>query len=912
LICLCAPAFAQTLTHRYSFNDATNSTTFADSVGGSAWDGSLVAAAALNGNSLVLPGDGASFGVLPDDIIAGQTQLTVEFWADFGTNTIWTRVFALGSQTADGTKGSGVDYCHFAGGNYQNLDLLDTNGVDAYANNPQGLDTLSNQHVTVVVDCVNSNMYYYNGTTVTSVKNWTRLPSLAETLDTFNTIGRSFYDNDPTLNGSIHEFRIYNGALPASLVALNDAAGPDNYTTNPGPIVALHFGETANPLAVNQSAVETVTGDFGTVSNVNLALYGGVTYTSGNTSVLTVDSNGVVKGAGPGTTTIVAAYGSLKATNTYNVANPPAHLAHRYSFTSDASDSVGGANGTLEGDASVSGGQVSLDGTSGTYVNLPGNILNLSTNAALTFEAWTTIGATSPWSRLFEFGNSIGANGANAVYCSPAAAGGGFDEYALSENFPTAGQTVGWAHGWANMTLHITCVVDPTASTIQCYTNGVFMAGMNNATAPLTEIATNNAYLGRSGFSADPYLVGSIDEFRIYSGALNAAQVAASDKSGPDTVSFDPGTLQSITVVATNYPVDSSMLAPLVVANYAGIGNLNLMPSVMANVAGLTVTSSDTNIMSVGPGNVLRTHGSGTVTLSATLNGKSSSATVTVAPSAVLTHRYSFTSDASDSVGGSDGTLVGTAVVTNGQVGLDGGSGDYVSLPPGLISTYRSVTLDVWATIDSAQQNWSRLFQFADVGPAIANELYFGPAWNNPPTATFMNFGVPLGGGGVSLNGPMVGLTVHLTCVLGDGSMDTYTNGVLYSSVANIFAPASQAGVLGSWLGYSPYGDPGILGSIDEYRIYNGRLTPQQIEESDALGPNQLLTPQGPTLTVTQSGGNVTISWPASAGGTLQSTPALGPNATWSNVSQTPTTVGNDLQVTMAESGTAQFFRLAK
>ena len=912
LTVLCSKAPAQTLTHRYSFNDPSNSTTFADSVGGAAWNGTLVANATLNGNSLVLPGDGASFATLPDNVIAGETQLTVEFWADFATNFPWTRVFAFGSQTANGTKGSGVDYCHFAGGNYQNLDLLDTNGVDAYANNPQGLDTLANQHVTVVVDCVNSNMYYYNGTTVASTPHWTRLPSLAESSDTFNTIGRSFYDVDPTLNGTIHEFRIYNGVVAPSQIALNDAAGPDNYVTNPGPAVALHFGETAGSLVVNQSAPETLTGDFATVSNVNLLLYGGGTFTSGNTSVVTVDSNGVVKGIGPGSTTVVVSYGSLKATNTFSVANPPARLAHRYSFTSDASDSVGGANGTLEGDASISGGQVNLDGTAGTYVSLPGNVLNLSTNAAVTFEAWTTIGATPQWSRLFEFGNTVGVNGANAVYCAPAADAGGFHEFALSENFPTAGQTISWAHGWDNLTLHITCVVDPTTSAIQCYTNGVLMAGVYNATAPLTEIATNNAYLGRSGYASDPYFLGSIDEFRIYSGALTAAQVAASDKSGPNTASFDPCTLQSITVAATNYPAWSPMLAPVVTANYSGIGNLNLMPNIMANIVGLTVTSSDTNIIRVGPRNILTTRGSGSVTLTATLGGKSSSATVTVGPAAVLTHRYSFTTDATDSVGGADGTLVGTAVVTNGQVGLDGGSGDYISLPPGLLENYRSATLEFWATIDSSQGSWSRVFQFADVGPATANELYFSPSWNNPPNGSFTSYGVPAGGAGLFVSGALTGMTLHVTCVVGDGSMDVYTNGVLYATASGVFAPVSQAGILGSWLGYSPYGDPGITGSIDEYRIYNGRLTPQQIAQSDALGPNQLLAPTGPTLVVTQSGGNVVISWPASAGGTLQSTSNLGPGATWSNVSQTPTIVGGSKQVTLAASGTAQFFRLAK
>src|SRR5580658_10413377 len=146
-------ARAQTLTHRYSFDDSAGSTNFADSVGGPAWDGVLVpngGAPALTGSSLELFGDGG-YAELPADIITNYSQLTVEFWIDVGTNNqVWTRIFAFGSQNGSGNKNSGVDYCSYAGGNYQNLDDLSSNGVDAYANNPSGLNG-TNIHVTVVV-----------------------------------------------------------------------------------------------------------------------------------------------------------------------------------------------------------------------------------------------------------------------------------------------------------------------------------------------------------------------------------------------------------------------------------------------------------------------------------------------------------------------------------------------------------------------------------------------------------------------------------------------------------------------------------------------------------------------------------------------------------------------------------------
>jgi hypothetical protein len=905
-------ASAQTLTHRYSFKDTAGSSTFADSVGGA--DGSLNNSTASNPNSASLDGtellfDGTGgYANLPTGLISNYTQLTVEFWADFSSsNPLWTRVFSFGDQNGGG-KNSGVDFCPYAGGNYQNLDMLSTNGVDAYANSNPGLNGLTNNHVTVVVDPLSNNMYYYNGVTVVSVEHGT-VSSLQSINDTYNLLGRSLVDLDPTLNGNLHEFRIYTGVVSTASVALNDAAGPTNYLTSPGTITALHFSSPVNPITVKQSVQQIVFGDFTAVASLNLAVYGGVTYTSGNTNVLTISAGGLVKGVAVGTTTVIASYGAISVTNSLTVANPPTTLAHRYSFTTDTSDSVGGANGTIVGTPpGVSGGQLVLDGSG--YLTLPGNVINLPTYAAVTFEAWATIGSTPQWSHLFEFGNVA----ANNIYCAPRADASGLHEFGLSEGGGvTGGQTLSWAHGWNNVTLHITGVVDPTSSTMAVYTNGLLLVGSDTAGAPLTLLGTNQASLGFSSYPGDPYAIVSIDEFRIYNGALTPAQVAMSDVSGPNTVAFNPGALNSITVVPASYPALSRVLAPEIIANYATLGNFNLMPNVYARAAGLTVTSSDPTILSVNAQNLLTTHRPGSVTLSATYLGKTSSATVRVQNQALLAHRYSFTTDASDSVGGANGTLVGTANVSGGQVQLDGGSGDYVNLPGGLLSTYRSATMDIWATISSAQQHWARLWEFADTGSANANELYFAPAWNPGANQTFLSYGVPYGGANLGpVSPPTVNETVHLTCVVGDGSVDLYTNGAPYLS-AGATAPLSQVGTVGSWIGYSPYGDPGISGSVDEYRIYQGRLSPEEVLASDLLGPDQTLSTTV-TLKAKAAAGTVTLSWPlANAGFSVQSTPNLKPT-TWLTLTNAPALVtsgsATNWQVVVPATGGPQFFRL--
>lgn len=227
LTVLLASDFPATLVHRYSFQDQAGSTTFADSVGGPAWNGTIYGSASLSGSSLQLDGATGSYASLPANIMSNYTQMTVEFWADIGSNPVWTRVFSFGS-SGGGQKTSGLDYCPYAGGNYQNLDLSNTNGADAYANNNVGLNGTSGVHVTIVVDPTTGVLGYYNGASVISTLQ-SAVPPLTNINDATNMIGASLVALDPYLAGTIYEFRIYQGVLSPQAIALNDAVGPTNY-----------------------------------------------------------------------------------------------------------------------------------------------------------------------------------------------------------------------------------------------------------------------------------------------------------------------------------------------------------------------------------------------------------------------------------------------------------------------------------------------------------------------------------------------------------------------------------------------------------------------------------------------------------------------------------------------------------
>jgi hypothetical protein len=875
----------------------------------------------LDGAQLQMDGTGG-YANLPNGLVSVYTQVTIEFWGSFSSsNPYWTRVFAFGDQNGSGQENTGVDFCHYAGGDWQNLNCQ-TASSGVFANNHNGLNGHTNVHVTCVVDPVGNRLFYYNGTKVISdpvLNNGAggTVPALSGVHDTICLLGRSLFDVDPTLTGSLNEFRIYSGVIPASTVALNDAAGPNNIVTNPGSIQALHFSAPVNPLIVNQSAQQNLTGDFANVTGLDLIAYGGATFSSANTNVVTINTNGIVKAVAPGTAKVIASYGALSATNSLTVISVPAVLAHRYSFNgNDASDSVGGANGTLMGNATVSGGQLVLDGSFGSYVDLPAGQINIATNNAVTFEAWVSFGNAATWAYLFGFGNTNNGAGVGQIGCIPCADGGGFHHWGITENYAN-GRTPSWAHGWNNLTAHITSVVDPPTGTISIYRDGVLELAEYDCTAPMSNVLTNYGFIGRSVYDADPYLQASIDEFRIYSGALTPAQVALTHKGGPSSTALDVGALSSIAVVPTNYPAYASLIPPVILANYANLSNFSLLPTVTAGgnatlggPQGLVVTSSDPTIISVNAQNMLTTYRPGTVTLNASYGGKTHSATVQVKIEAVLAHRYSFNTDgdATDSVGGANGTLQGAATVTGGQLQLTGFNSDYLDLPPGLLQDYGAVTIDAWVNFGAAQ-HWARLWEFADTAAAIQNEFYFAPGWNGTLNANFYTAGFPWGGN-VQPPGALENGSFHITCLYGEGTLQVYTNGVREAGTGNLIAPASSAGTGSATIGHSPFNDPGINGSVDEFRIYSGRLAPDEIMASHVLGPNALLSTSA-SVKATLSGHNLVLSWPvASAGFSVQSKASLlGGN--WVTLTNAPTLVSNTTwQVTIPASSGAQFIRL--
>ena len=143
-------------------------------------------------------------------------------------------------------------------------------------------------------------------------------------------------------------------------------------------------------------------------------------------------------------------------------------LTHCYSFNANASDSVGRADGALQGAATVSEGQVHLNGTRGTYVDLPGGLI--AGYPAVTFEFWATLGVNRNWARVFDQGSTNGNSGGHDLYFCPHSG----RDFRLTIMDPHPRERVVTIPGnLDNQTnLYVACVLDPPSGFMGIYTNG--------------------------------------------------------------------------------------------------------------------------------------------------------------------------------------------------------------------------------------------------------------------------------------------------------------------------------------------------------------------------------------------------------------------------------------------------------
>lgn len=214
---------------------------------------------------------------------------------------------------------------------------------------------------------------------------------------------------------------------------------------------------------------------------------------------------------------------------------------HRYSFDGSGTrvrDTISGADGKVVNAELTDDGRLELQRDSGSYVELPADLL--SGYDSVTLEFWLTWHGErgARYARIFDFGSSSGPDDApkvdSTLFLSPnydvgnrprlsfAPAGGDPIRLSAPTPFPL------------EVPAHVAVVLDSAKRTMSLYIDGRV-----NAIAwdpALGSLQAKTLWLGRSLHADDPGLSASFDEFRIYAAPLSASALQLSRRQGPSTL----------------------------------------------------------------------------------------------------------------------------------------------------------------------------------------------------------------------------------------------------------------------------------------------------------------------------------------------------------------------------------------
>jgi hypothetical protein len=889
----------------------------------------------------VLDGQGAanattgSYIELPANLFLGYSSAVLEAWytdaSGDGTtvNRNWARIWDFGSAPANN-----LFLTPFVGGQVDTMRcVVNTNGSGEWTLNCVRPLTNVEHHVVFVIDSTNRlATLWVDGQLVSYNHNFlTRPRDMGPTANDW--LGRSQY-GDPLFAGSIDEFRIYNGTIDPLQIGIDSVTGPNTVIQDPGALSSVALLLTTNMVAGNPEN-GSVTATFASVANVPVTTLA-TNWTSSDVTVARIDQNGRITAIGAGSALIGVTYRGVTANATVIVspAPPPPILSHRYSFdTGDATDTgvIGGANGSPVGSPTFTNGMLTIVDNA-NYVSLPGHLFD--TNLEVTLETWYIVASTTgSGSRMCDFGTSVG--GPSSFTIAPTASGNNFLTFRSAPGPVAPAAIASWGRPAFGTTNHIAVVVSDLKRRVDMYLNGVLKDSYPYNDQPGTlqsgyvqlryilSYLTNNmteGYLGSGVGGVGLGWRGSIDEFRIWNGALDKAQVRVSYLKGPENPSIDPGAIQSLSMPLNDTTmVLGAIQKPTVSGTFANVGqSLDL-----TGLYGILFSSSDPSkvaVITTGSDSKLQAVGVGSANIVASYLGQSVTNTVTViAPQTLVTHRYSFRGNVNDSVGHATGALFGNARISGGKLVLDGTTHPptYAKLPSDLISGYGALTIEAFYAVpagDSGSQQ--RLWDFGD--HVVGNNAVFGTGYFYEAAgrgAAGLPGNAP-GGGEATAIAPATdraSYTTNTTCVAAtidspNHIMNLYTNGVLAISVTNVLIDLGLVVNNFSHLGRSQWADPNLNGSIDDFRVYYGVLSPAQIAASYAAGPDP-----DKLSTTAAAPGQTTISWPATlvtAAYSLQSATSL-TSGVWSNVGGV-TQVGNNYQVTVNSAGAPVFFRLIK
>jgi enterochelin esterase-like enzyme/regulation of enolase protein 1 (concanavalin A-like superfamily) len=229
-------------------------------------------------------------------------------------------------------------------------------------------------------------------------------------------------------------------------------------------------------------------------------------------------------------------------------------LAHRYSFAeaggSSVADSVGGPGwtGTLPNGGTFSTGQLTLASGSSQYASLPEGIVSSLSNCTLM--AWLNLNTSSNWCRILDFGGNTTTN----MFLTPQNGSSGTLRFGITTNGGGNEQQINCSSTLSTGVWHHVAVT-LKAGTGVLYLDGVPVGTNSGLTlSPASLGSTGNNFLGKSQYP-DPYLNGSLEEFRIYNVGLSPAEIAAAAVLGSSQLLSAASPPMSMGLTETNLVV---------------------------------------------------------------------------------------------------------------------------------------------------------------------------------------------------------------------------------------------------------------------------------------------------------------------------------------------------------------------
>lgn len=248
-----------TLAHRYSFSEGITEFTAEDSAGDA--DGMLMGVgAAFDGAGQVVMDGVDGYVDLPNGMISALGDATFEVWGTFsGQGGAWQRLWDFGIKT-DGEEGSGNGLAYLflcprtgTAGPIRFAIKSATGGETPILESGATMTPNEEQHIVVTYNyTAKIARLYVDGA---QVAQGPVTYALSEIEDVNNWLGRSNWTADAYYQGTLNEFRIWNGVMTDAEVAASFGTGPDSL---PEPSAELSISLSGGQITISWTGTGTL------------------------------------------------------------------------------------------------------------------------------------------------------------------------------------------------------------------------------------------------------------------------------------------------------------------------------------------------------------------------------------------------------------------------------------------------------------------------------------------------------------------------------------------------------------------------------------------------------------------------------------------------------------------------------